>query len=160
MAVCSGVHGLGAFGLDLADRIDNCIEGQHRRGMACLVFFDRDAGSASPRSGPRGPSPSAFSIASMSSRALRNSCVVAPTTWLAMIEDEAWPRAQALTSWAKAETVSPSIFSQILTLEPQSFECAWALASESAMCRSAEYYRQIREFCCCRCRPSGIPLHI
>ena len=40
----------------------------------------------------------------------------------AMIEDEAWPSAQALTSCAKSVTTSPSIFSQMRTLEPHSFE--------------------------------------
>ena len=50
----------------------------------------------------------------------------------AMIEDEAWPSAQAFTSWAKSVTVSPSIFRSMVTVEPQSFEWAVALASGAA----------------------------
>ncbi len=38
----------------------------------------------------------------------------------AMIEDEAWPSAQAFTSWAKSVTVSPSIFRSMVTVEPHS----------------------------------------
>ena len=49
-----------------------------------------------------------------------------------MIEDEAWPSAQAFTSWAKSVTVSPSIFRSMVTVEPQSFEWAVALASGAA----------------------------
>ena len=49
----------------------------------------------------------------------------------AMIEEEAWPSAQAFTSWAKSVTVSPSIFRSMVTVEPQSFEWAVALASGS-----------------------------
>ena len=46
-----------------------------------------------------------------------------------MIEDEAWPSAQAFTSWAKSVTVSPSILRSTVTVEPHSLECAVALAS-------------------------------
>ena len=46
-----------------------------------------------------------------------------------MIEDEAWPSAQAFTSWAKSVTVSPSIFRSTVTVEPHSLEWAVALAS-------------------------------
>jgi hypothetical protein len=53
-------------------------------------------------------------------------------TWLAMIEDEAWPRAQAFTSWAKSVTTGPSILRSTLTVEPHSLECAVALASGAA----------------------------
>ena len=50
----------------------------------------------------------------------------------AMIEDEAWPSAQAFTSWAKSVTVSPSIFRSMVTVEPHSRESAVAVASGSA----------------------------
>ena len=43
-----------------------------------------------------------------------------------MIEDEAWPSAQAFTSWAKSVTVSPSILRSTVTVEPHSLE--WAVA--------------------------------
>jgi hypothetical protein len=43
-----------------------------------------------------------------------------------MIEDEAWPSAQAFTSWAKSVTVSPSILRSTVTVEPHSLECAVA----------------------------------
>ena len=46
-----------------------------------------------------------------------------------MIEDEAWPSAQAFTSWAKSVTVSPSILRSTVTVEPHSLEWAVALAS-------------------------------
>ncbi len=48
-----------------------------------------------------------------------------------MIEDEAWPSAQAFTSWAKSVTTGPFILRSILTVEPHSLECAVALASGS-----------------------------
>ena len=47
----------------------------------------------------------------------------------AMIEDEAWPSAQAFTSWAKSVTVSPSILRSTVTVEPHSLEWAVAVAS-------------------------------
>ena len=53
----------------------------------------------------------------------------APMTWCAMIEDEAWPSAQAFTSWAKSVTSSPRIFRSTVTVEPQSLE--WAVAEAS-----------------------------
>src|ERR1700709_1823591 len=59
----------------------------------------------------------------------RSSPAVEPTTWLAMIEDEAWPSAQAFTSWAKSVTTGPSILRSTLTVEPHSLECAVAVAS-------------------------------
>ena len=80
---------------------------------------------------------------------------VAPTTWRAMIDEEAWPSAQAFTSWAKSVTMSPSIFSQTRTFEPHSFEWAAALASASRACRCAGYCRRIPGSCCCRYRPSS-----
>ena len=46
-----------------------------------------------------------------------------------MIEDEAWPSAQAFTSWAKSVTTGPSILRSILTVEPHNLEWAVALAS-------------------------------
>jgi len=42
--------------------------------------------------------PFSFSIFRTVSRNSRSSLAVDPTTWLAMIEDEAWPSAQAFTS--------------------------------------------------------------
>ena len=81
---------------------------------------------------PCGGLPFSFSILRTVSRNSRNSLAVEPTTWLAMIEEEAWPSAQAFTSWAKSLTTGPSILRSILTVEPHSFECAVALASGSA----------------------------
>ena len=49
-----------------------------------------------------------------------------------MIEDEAWPSAQAFTSWAKSVTVSPSILRSTVTVEPHSLE--WAVALASGFC--------------------------
>ena len=46
-----------------------------------------------------------------------------------MIEDEAWPSAQAFTSWAKSVTTGPSILRSTVTVEPHSLEWAVALAS-------------------------------
>ena len=46
-----------------------------------------------------------------------------------MIEEEAWPSAQAFTSWAKSVTISPSILRSMVTVEPQSLEWAVAVAS-------------------------------
>ena len=46
-----------------------------------------------------------------------------------MIEEDAWPSAQAFTSWAKSVTVSPSILRSTVTVEPHSLEWAVALAS-------------------------------
>ena len=63
------------------------------------------------------------------SRTARSSSALAPTTCRAMIDDDAWPRAQALTSWAKSDTWSPSILRSTFTVEPQSRECAVADAS-------------------------------
>src|ERR1041384_6430287 len=51
---------------------------------------------------PCGGLPLSFSILRTVSRNSRNSSAVEPTTWLAMIEEEAWPSAQAFTSWAKS----------------------------------------------------------
>ena len=49
--------------------------------------------------------------------------------FLAMIEDDAWPSAQAFTSWAKSVTVSPSIFRSMVTVEPHNRDSAFAVAS-------------------------------
>jgi hypothetical protein len=46
-----------------------------------------------------------------------------------MIEDEAWPSAQAFTSWAKPVTTSPSMVRSTVTVEPQRREWALAVAS-------------------------------
>ena len=77
---------------------------------------------------PCGGLPFSFSILRTVSRNSRNSLAVEPTTWLAMIEEEAWPSAQAFTSWAKSVTTGPSILRSILTVEPHSLEWAVALA--------------------------------
>jgi glucose/arabinose dehydrogenase len=50
-----------------------------------------------------------------------------------MIDDEACPSAQAFTSWAKSETVSPFIFRSTDTVDPHSFEWAVAEASPSGI---------------------------
>ena len=50
--------------------------------------------------------PFSFSILRTVSRNSRSSPAVEPTTWLAMIEEEAWPSAQAFTSWAKSVTTA------------------------------------------------------
>ena len=49
-----------------------------------------------------------------------------PMTLRAMIDDEAWPSAQAFTSWAKSTTLSPSILRSTVTVEPHSLESALA----------------------------------
>ena len=54
------------------------------------------------------------------SRRARSSSGFAPITCRAMIEDEAWPRAQAFTSWAKSETAPWSILRSTVTVEPHS----------------------------------------
>src|SRR5271169_4026021 len=79
---------------------------------------------------PCGGLPFSFSILRTVSRNSRSSLAVEPTTWLAMIEDEAWPSAQAFTSWAKSVTTGPSILRSILTVEPHSLECAVAQSSK------------------------------
>ena len=78
---------------------------------------------------PAGGGPFSFSILRTVSRSSRSSSGFAPITWRAMIEDEAWPSAQAFTSWAKSVTASPSILRSTVTVEPHSFEWAVALAS-------------------------------
>ena len=81
---------------------------------------------------PSGGGPFSFSIFRTVSRSARSSFACDPTTCRAMIEDEAWPSAQALTSWAKSVTTSPSILRSTFTVDPQSLEWAVALASGSA----------------------------
>ena len=73
-----------------------------------------------------------MSILRTPSRSARNSPAVEPTTFRAMIEDDAWPSAQAFTSWAKSVTLSPSIFKSMVTVEPHNFDTAFAVASGSA----------------------------
>jgi len=80
---------------------------------------------------PCGGAPFSFSILRTVSRNSRNSLAFEPTTWLAMMEEEACPSAQAFTSWAKSVTTPPSILRSTFTVEPQSFEWAVALASGS-----------------------------
>ena len=46
-----------------------------------------------------------------------------------MIEEEAWPSAQAFTSWAKSPTTGPFILRSTVTVEPHNLEWAVALAS-------------------------------
>ena len=120
---------LSALRLDLVDRRHHRIEGEQGRGVARLVVAHRlqhrDVG---PFAG-REAAPFSFSILRTVSRSARNSAGFAPITWRAMIEDEAWPSAQAFTSWAKSVTLSPSILRSTVTVEPHSLEWAVALAS-------------------------------
>src|SRR5260221_134662 len=81
---------------------------------------------------PDGGGPFSLSILRTISRNVRSSCGLEPITWLAMIDDDAWPSAQAFTSWAKSETVDPSILTSTVTVEPHNLECAVALASGAA----------------------------
>src|SRR5215831_5153345 len=67
---------------------------------------------------PAGGAPFSFSMRRTVSRRPRNSSAFAPMTLRAMIEDEAWPSAQAFTTWEKSVTVSPSILRSIVTVEP------------------------------------------
>src|SRR5260370_13827507 len=78
-----------------------------------------------------GGAPFSLSIRRTSSRSLRNSLAFAPTMLRAMMDDEAWPSAHALTSCAKSVTVSPSILRSMVTVEPHSLECVVAVASGS-----------------------------
>ena len=61
-----------------------------------------------------------------------------------MIEDEAWPSAQAFTSWAKSVTVSPSILRSTVTVEPHSLE--WAVARGVGRWQPAEAGDIARQF--------------
>src|ERR1017187_10547333 len=78
---------------------------------------------------PVGGGAVSFNIWRTVSRSALNSAGLAPTTWRAMIEDEAWPSAQAFTSWAKSDTTEPSILTSTVTVEPHNLEWAVALAS-------------------------------
>jgi hypothetical protein len=78
---------------------------------------------------PAGGAPFSLSMRRTVSRRLRSSSAFAPTTLRAMIEEDAWPSAQAFTSWEKSVTVSPSILRSTVTVEPHSFEWAVAVAS-------------------------------
>ena len=64
-----------------------------------------------------------------------------------MIEEEAWPSAQAFTSWAKSPTTGPFIFRSTVTVEPHSLEWAVALASGAIEPAQARYIaRQVEDF--------------
>ena len=105
-----------------------------------------------------GGAPFSFSILRTVSRSLRSSSALAPTTWLAMIEDEAWPSAQAFTSWAKSVTVSPSIFRSTVTVDPHSLE--WAVARGVGLFQPAqtrEYSPPAPESGGCRPRSAWLP---
>src|ERR1035441_2119850 len=78
---------------------------------------------------PAGGGPFSLSILRTVSRSSRSSAGLAPITWRAMIEDEAWPSAQAFTSWAKSATTGPSILRSTVTVEPHSLE--WAVGRAS-----------------------------
>jgi hypothetical protein len=82
-----------------------------------------------PAHSPCGAGPFSLSMRRTVSRTSRNSSAFAPTTWRAMSEDDAWPRAQAFTSWAKSVTVPSLTERSTVTVEPQSLEWAVALAS-------------------------------
>ena len=96
-----------------------------RRGAPCSRAPVR-ARRCRPICRPWAAAPFSLSILRTVSRSLRSSSAFEPTTWRAMIEDEAWPSAQAFTSWAKSVTVSPSILRSTVTVEPHSLE--WAVA--------------------------------
>ena len=114
---------------DLAERLDDGVEGQQGRGVAGLVVAHRlQHRDVRPAARPAA-APFSFSIARISSRTARSSSGVEPTTWRAMIEEEAWPSAQALTSWAKSRHRRRRHGEVDVTVEPHSFECAVALAS-------------------------------
>src|SRR3974390_2119062 len=81
---------------------------------------------------PGGVGPVSFSIFGPVSRNSRSSAALAPITWRAMIEDDAWPSAHAFTSWAKSDTTGPSIFRSTVTVDPHNLEWAGALASGAA----------------------------
>src|SRR3974390_3802623 len=81
---------------------------------------------------PVGVGPFSFSILRTVSRNSRSSAALAPITWRAMIEDDAWPSAHAFTSWAKSDTTGPSIFRSTVTVDPHNLEWAVALASGAA----------------------------
>ena len=83
-----------------------------------------------------GGAPFSLSILRTVSRSVRSSSAFAPTTLRAMIEDEAWPSAQAFTSWAKSVTVSPSILRSTVTVEPHSLE--WAVGAGVRAVQPAE----------------------
>jgi hypothetical protein len=50
-------------------------------------------------------------------------------TLRAMIDEEAWPSAQAFTSWAKSVISSPAMVRSTVTVDPHSLE--WAVAEAS-----------------------------
>src|SRR5674476_157706 len=81
---------------------------------------------------PVGGGPFSFNILRTVSRSARHSVALAPITWRAMSEDEAWPSAQAFTSWAKSDTSGPSILTSTVTVDPHNLEWAVALASGAA----------------------------
>ena len=104
-----------------------------------------------------GGAPFSLSILRTVSRKLRSSSAFAPTTLRAMIEEEAWPSAQAFTSWAKSVTVSPSILRSTVTVEPHSLEWAVALASGVVQAgRAGECRRPARESGGCKRRSAWV----
>ncbi len=117
---------------DLPERVDDRVEGQQRRGVPRLVVAHRlEHREFGPFAGGRRPAlPSASR--SCVSRSAVSSCGVAPMTWRAISEEDAWPSAQARTSCAKSLTLPSSSSRSIVTVEPHSFECALALASGPA----------------------------
>ena len=64
-------------------------------------FEHRDVGPFASAGG----APFSFSILRTVSRKPLSSSAFAPITLRAMIEEEAWPSAQAFTSWAKSVTI-------------------------------------------------------
>ena len=88
---------------------------------------------------PAGGGPFSFRIFRTVSRSSRNSAGFAPITCRAMIEDDACPSAQALTSWAKSLTAPSLTFRSTVTVDPQSFECAVAVASVPVAQRAVRF---------------------
>ena len=107
--------------LDLVEGIHDGVEGQKRRGVPRLeVAHGLEDAQVLPF--PPGASPFSFSIRRMACLMVRSSSAVEPTTWRAMIEEEACPSAQAFTSWAKSVTTPSSTLRSTVTVEPHSLE--------------------------------------
>jgi len=84
--------------LDLIDRGRHGIEGQQRGRMPGLIIAHRlEHGNIRPLA--VGGAPFSFSMRRTVSRRLRSSSAFAPTTWRAMIEEEAWPARRPSRQW-------------------------------------------------------------
>ena len=116
-----------AFGDVLRFWLDRGVDG-FRIDALDRILKDPELRDDPPANGPP-PLPEAHMDAGLESRNSRNSFAFEPMTCRAMMEEEAWPRAQALTSWAKSVISSPAILRSTVTVEPHSLEWAVALAS-------------------------------